>query len=187
MEGNMCIQTVCASRLRRENVKWQRPNKDWVKLNFDGASKGNPGRAGGGGVFRDDKGNIMAVYAEAYGWESAYYAEARALFRGIQIAAEQGWTRLEIEGDCMIIVNALNNEGYGHWNNDVLIQNARLLCTTFQEWKCMHVYREGNRLADVMANCGVYLGCSESIVMTKDWPQVMSDLAKDEVAHLLCR
>ncbi|GLJ49218.1 hypothetical protein SUGI_1039240 [Cryptomeria japonica] len=172
-------------RVSRENVKWQRPQQNWVKLNFDGASKGNPRRAGGGGVFRNAEGNIMAVYAETYGWESAYYAEASALLRGIQIAAEHGWTRLEIEGDCLIIVNALNNVGYGHWNNDVLIQDARLICDTFEEWKCNHVYREGNKLADVMANIGVYLRANESTVMTKNWPQMMVDLAKKEIANSL--
>jgi hypothetical protein len=57
----------------------------------------------------------------------------------------------------MIIVNALNNEGYGDYNKDVIIQDARILCNTFEEWKCSHVYREGNKLADIMANIGVYL------------------------------
>ena len=37
-------------------VRWIRPPIDWFKLNSDGASIGNPGKAGGGGLIRDHQG-----------------------------------------------------------------------------------------------------------------------------------
>ena len=33
-------------KVNRKEVKWRPPNKDWIKINFDGASKGNPGKLG---------------------------------------------------------------------------------------------------------------------------------------------
>jgi len=36
--------------------KWSHPPLGFFKLNFDGASKGNPGPTGFGLVFRDDQG-----------------------------------------------------------------------------------------------------------------------------------
>ncbi|KAL2248543.1 UNVERIFIED_CONTAM: putative ribonuclease H protein [Sesamum indicum] len=33
-------------------VKWTKPELGWIKINTDGASKGNPGRAGAGGIAR---------------------------------------------------------------------------------------------------------------------------------------
>lgn len=92
---------------------------------------------------------------------------------------------MEIEDDCMTIVNALNNEGYGDWNKDVIIQDARILCDTFEEWKCSHVYREGKIFVDIMANIGVYLQPDERKLLTKNWPQVMTDLANKEIANSL--
>ncbi|KAK7244115.1 hypothetical protein RIF29_38933 [Crotalaria pallida] len=37
-------------------IQWRGPLEGWVKLNTNGASKGNPGLAWCGGVFRDDRG-----------------------------------------------------------------------------------------------------------------------------------
>lgn len=41
---------------------WIPPPYSFVKLNFDGASKGNPGLMRGGGVFRNDRGEILYIY-----------------------------------------------------------------------------------------------------------------------------
>jgi len=38
-------------------VQWDSPPGDWIKLNLDGASRGNPGPTGAGGVFRGPHGN----------------------------------------------------------------------------------------------------------------------------------
>ncbi|XP_057997723.1 uncharacterized protein LOC131176672, partial [Hevea brasiliensis] len=37
-------------------VHWYPPGKGWIRLHTDGASGGNPGKAGGGGVFGDHLG-----------------------------------------------------------------------------------------------------------------------------------
>jgi ribonuclease HI len=52
-------------------------------LSFDGASKDNPGKAGGGGVIRDPTGNIVIRYAWGLGIEPNNKAEALALWQGL--------------------------------------------------------------------------------------------------------
>lgn len=44
-------------------VRWKYPSMGWVRLNTDGASKGNPGRAGAGGVIRGHRGELFEVFA----------------------------------------------------------------------------------------------------------------------------
>ena len=36
-------------------VAWHKPSLRWAKLNTDGSALGNPGRASGGGVIRDQR------------------------------------------------------------------------------------------------------------------------------------
>ncbi|XP_057856822.1 uncharacterized protein LOC131066134 [Cryptomeria japonica] len=45
--------------LEKEEVKWDPPTKEWIKINFDGVSRGNPGTLEVGVVARDDKGVIL--------------------------------------------------------------------------------------------------------------------------------
>lgn len=45
-------------------VIWQKPAAQWVKLNVDGASKGNPGPAGIGGIIRDSRSNLIKGFWE---------------------------------------------------------------------------------------------------------------------------
>ncbi|XP_059078162.1 uncharacterized protein LOC131876716 [Cryptomeria japonica] len=45
--------------LSSKKVKWEPPSKRWIKINFDGASKGYPGISGAGVVTRDDNGFIL--------------------------------------------------------------------------------------------------------------------------------
>eukprot|EP00253_Pinus_taeda_P022541 PITA_22541 len=40
------------------------PKENFIKLNFDGASKGNPGEAGFGGIFRDSSNKVRWIFAE---------------------------------------------------------------------------------------------------------------------------
>lgn len=41
---------------------WHPPTKGFLKYNIDGASKGNLGTAGHGGVLRDENGSIIFIF-----------------------------------------------------------------------------------------------------------------------------
>jgi hypothetical protein len=49
--------------------KWEPPLEGFIKMNFDGASKGNLGHPGFVGVFRNEKGEILGIYAGYLGIE----------------------------------------------------------------------------------------------------------------------
>jgi hypothetical protein len=58
--------------------KWRRDRKIY-SLFFDGASKGNPGAAGGGGIIYDPVGTVVSHYAWSIGTDTNNMAEAHAL------------------------------------------------------------------------------------------------------------
>lgn len=47
----------------------------WHKLNLDGSSLGNLGRAGGGGLIRDNRGHWIKGYARNIGHTTSIAAE----------------------------------------------------------------------------------------------------------------
>ena len=66
--------------VRYSHVKWNRPMEGWCKLNSNGASFGNPGRAGGGGLIQDHRGAWIRGYTRNIGFTTSVIAEFWALW-----------------------------------------------------------------------------------------------------------
>ena len=83
---------------------WSPPFNGFIKLNFDGASKGNPGQAGYGGVFRTTTGQAIGVFHGFIGQDTNNAAELEGLLHGLHLARQLNWFPLIIEGDSKIIL-----------------------------------------------------------------------------------
>lgn len=146
----------------------QSPNKfrylenNLIKLNFDGASKGNPRHAGFGGIFRDSGKNTRWVYADWGGEMTNNEAELWAVYHGLRIAVHNGYMNLEIEGDSQITIEMLRklNEGRSwekvakSWRTVAIIQEIGELLSRIKYKIFNHIRREGNRAADYLENWG---------------------------------
>jgi hypothetical protein len=84
---------------------WSPPPAGFIKLNFDGASKGNPGATGFGVVFRNRQGNILLISMGSLGHTTNNATELWGLTKGLQIAHAQGYHQLIVEGDSQVILN----------------------------------------------------------------------------------
>ncbi|KAL0285442.1 UNVERIFIED_CONTAM: putative ribonuclease H protein [Sesamum calycinum] len=71
-------------------VHWRKPQEGWYKLNTDGASKGNPGISGAGGILRNHLGRVMFAFLEPLGTNTNTQAELSAIHRGLQICRDKG-------------------------------------------------------------------------------------------------
>jgi ribonuclease HI len=141
-------------------------------LSFDGASKGNPGEAGGGGVIRDHTGNLIARYAWGLGTESNNKAEALALWQGLTQAISLGIQNLTVIGDSRFLIQALNhNTRISDGQLKHIMDKIRILKQRFHAIHWFHVLRGNNTQADEEANKGVRLGKSILILngVTMDW------------------
>jgi len=78
------------------------------QLNFDGASKGNPGNSGFGGIFRDHMGAPILTFLGSRGWDTNNSAELEGLWKGLLLAQSKNFFPLIIEGDSQIIINMIS-------------------------------------------------------------------------------
>lgn len=125
-------------------------------MNCDGAAKGSPGAAGGGVIIRNDRGLLISGLSANFGRCTAFRAEVMALIRGLELAKNLQIKKLEIQLDSLTLVQALqsNTRECGGCTHD--LNHIRNLLED-SEWrvKVAHIYREGNRAADWLANQGV--------------------------------
>ncbi|KAG7540165.1 Ribonuclease H domain [Arabidopsis thaliana x Arabidopsis arenosa] len=144
-------QGTSGMRVER-HIAWKKPGEGWLKLNTDGASRGNPGLATAAGVLRDETGEWCGGFALNIGICSAPLAELWGVYYGLYIAWERRATRLEIEVDSEMVVGFLQTGISEAHPLSFLVR----LCHGFiaRDWivRFSHVYREANRLADALAN-----------------------------------
>ena len=88
-------------------IYWKRPPHQHFKLNVDGASKGNPGHSGGGGLIRDDAGRFVVGFSHYYAHGSNMCAEFRAIRDGIYLFMDLDLDLkyLQIETDPKVLVD----------------------------------------------------------------------------------
>ena len=73
--------TFCASsysnpsRMRMKQVRWEKPQPGWVKLNTDGASGPGLDRTGCGGIIRDERGQWIMGFSRRIGVANSITAE----------------------------------------------------------------------------------------------------------------
>jgi ribonuclease HI len=145
-----------------KEVIWIPPSLNWIKCNTDGASCGNPGLASCGGVFRDHNAEFLLAFAEPLGIASSYIAELNGAIKVIEIAFDNQWNNLWLETDSMLVVNAFKNQdNCVAWPLRNRWKNA-LTKTRQMNFLVSHVYREGNKVADLVANFGLNAAFSTS-------------------------
>jgi hypothetical protein len=86
---------------------WKPPPVGSLKINFDGASKGNPKWTGMGGVIRDSKGNIIWLYVGSLGNSTNNIAEFEALETDLYIISREGMTNFIMEGNSTLVINTI--------------------------------------------------------------------------------
>lgn len=139
----------------REGVYWSFPMDGWAKANFDGAAKGNPGKARCGGVLKDSIGNFMGVVATPLGVQTNHVAEAVGSYYIINLVVEIKCKNLWLEGDSKNIIDSLCGRSQPTWSIKNWIEDAKVLLSKFNRIKITHAYREANAVADYFANEGV--------------------------------
>ena len=125
-------------------------------LRFDGASRGNPGKAGAGAVLYLDNHEIWSTSTYIDKKQTNNYAEYVGVLVGLRGAINKGIRKLNVEGDSMLVVKQLTGEWKVKSDNLMNVYNKCMdLKSEFDEITFSHIYRDKNSRADELANLAI--------------------------------
>ncbi|GLJ53117.1 hypothetical protein SUGI_1131830 [Cryptomeria japonica] len=176
-QSNSHLQGV--KLVERKKVKWTPPPPGSKKMNFDGASKGNPGLFGYGAVVRDEKGRLVEAVCGQVGIATNNIAKITSLEEGLKWATSNGVMKVVIDGDSKVILSGIIKKGFTNWRLNAWIPRIYCLLQNSTDYHLQHTFREGNQVADFLANQGI----------EKTLPAVLSstNVGNKDLQHILIR
>jgi ribonuclease HI/IMP dehydrogenase/GMP reductase len=123
-----------------------------LTVHIDGASLGNPGRAGAGISFRDSSGEEVEALSVPLGEATNNVAEYRALILALEGARRLGVRRLDVFSDSELLVKQFHGQ-YRVKTPHLrpYYDQVQTLRSDFDSLTLTHVSREKNRRADELA------------------------------------
>ncbi|KAL3509794.1 hypothetical protein ACH5RR_029195 [Cinchona calisaya] len=145
-----------------------------IKLNVDGSTASNPGQMGGGGVLshRNHTGHILLAFSRSYGYGTSLEAEFRALSDGLQLCNQHQLFPRLIEVDSKLLADVLLGHAHCPWKLLHVKDQIKTLISANSQ-SIMHIYREGNAVADEIVLHGV-----SHIFTESNLPQKVLGLAR---------
>lgn len=101
------IQLHKREDIRTVQVLWKQSLMHMIKLNSSGASKGNPGLSGGGGIIRDSHGNVLYAFGSLYGVKTNFRAETKAVVEVLKASWRLDFQQVWLELDFVVLVGIL--------------------------------------------------------------------------------
>ncbi|KAL0004551.1 hypothetical protein SO802_012112 [Lithocarpus litseifolius] len=140
-------------RRGQQQTTWSPPAQNAFKINYDGALFPDTNRSGIGVVIHNGDGQVIASLAQPLNQTfKAVEIEALAASRALELAADIGLNEVILEGDSMVVPQALKSKDLGLAAYGLLIRDALSFAGIFSEVSYSHTKREGNNVAHGLAN-----------------------------------
>ncbi|KAM2964592.1 hypothetical protein FF2_022358 [Malus domestica] len=138
------------------------PSAPFIKVNVDASWCQMDGMATLAAVLRDHNGLFVAAHKWSIGAPSVVFAEALAMQKGCELAAELGFRWIVAESDSLEVVSSLKGDiSQGSWEVFPILDSTLWLGKSFQGCRWSWVPRLANQLADRLASrsnlemCGI--------------------------------
>ncbi|KAL5817729.1 hypothetical protein ACOSQ3_026107 [Xanthoceras sorbifolium] len=134
---------------------WYHPLEGWIKLNVDGGRSSDLGIITASDVLRDHNGNWRGGFAARIAIGSILEPELWGLLKGLKAAWDRGFRRVMVETDSMAVVEVLKKRAAANHPVFGLLNQCHNLLND-ENWRCnlVHIFRECNRVADMLSNMG---------------------------------
>ncbi|KAH0669829.1 hypothetical protein KY289_024322 [Solanum tuberosum] len=138
-------------KLYYQSVAWRPLEGTFIKCNTNRGCRGNPGLSTYGFCLRNSEGNLIYAQAEPIGVTTNMEAEARAILEALKVCTEKGLQNVILEKNSLCMMNFLRGLWKIPWEMadiyQAIIREQQLL-----NIQVTHVFKEGNYLADSLAN-----------------------------------
>jgi hypothetical protein len=126
-------------------------------------------------IARDHFGSVLAaVSASMPHVTDPTTAEAVATWKMAEVCVNLGYSRVILKGDSLEIVNSLQMDGSCWSRYGAMINDAKVLLNSIQEWKVCHAKRTANVAAHLLAKHG--LTVEAECMWQSDFPAFLSDI-----------
>lgn len=112
---DLVICNIINKQSKRKGVRCREPTPGWLKLNLNGASKGNPSKAGFGAILRDDSGKMIIAIMGLMGIATNNKAEICALNNGLEMCVNKEVSNILIEGNSQVVLNGVMRSNFISW------------------------------------------------------------------------
>jgi ribonuclease HI len=167
----------------RSQIKWLPPTNGCIKVNFDGSSRSNSGKAGCGICLRNHLGEVLAFKCLSLPSSTNNTAEAFGLLYGLVLAKNLELKVIHIEGDSNLIINACIKRQIINWRIKYIMSKIWCLIDSFDSCLISHTYREGNSVADLLAKWGsdgINLDSTRLSIHVEDFPDLAHIIDADK-------
>ncbi|GLJ45310.1 hypothetical protein SUGI_0953810 [Cryptomeria japonica] len=166
----------------RDTTVWSPPKTRIIKVNFDGASCGNPEKSRYGAIIRDEFGNFVGANYGPLRINTNNMAEMVGLVAGMEWCVACCFQNVEVEGDSQIILNGISKQRFENWKLEAYHPKIKKLCDSLNSLTFKHIYQEGNLVADWLANRGVDCDSPKQMSKKEDLVEgLLSVLKADKV------
>ncbi|CAN1762964.1 Putative ribonuclease H protein At1g65750, partial [Linum perenne] len=136
------------------NICWEAGLAPSFTLNTDGSVSHPSGTAAAGGVIRNWEGRVVDAFTINLGKCSITRAELTGVVTGLERAWELGVRELTVQLDSLCAVRLLSDLVSIDHHHACIVERFRALMSRTLTVRVIHIYREGNFLADYLANKG---------------------------------
>ncbi|KAK6782013.1 hypothetical protein RDI58_019809 [Solanum bulbocastanum] len=141
----------CRHETRISSVSWKTLPSNKYKLNTDGSALCNPGKIGGGGILRNDLGEMIYAFAIPFGTGTNNQAEIQAANYGLHWCIHHGYNNIILEVDSELLTRWLLRTSTPPWKLQSLVPELHRLANQCESLQCVHIYREANSTADFLS------------------------------------
>ncbi|XP_075092316.1 uncharacterized protein LOC142172566 [Nicotiana tabacum] len=138
-------------KLKVTKVMWEFPSAGWLKVNTDGASRGNPGRSSIGFCIRNENGDIIKSVGKEIEETTNTVAEAKAMVEALRFCRFHQYSHVWLQTDSMLLKKIMDGIWKPPWIISEQVEEIMQLMNG-SNYTVTHIHREGNKLADHLAN-----------------------------------